>query len=261
MTRKISRAAACLLLAAALLIAMIPATAESAHAASKAKKPTTVNLTVFRKGATTIKVKWGKSQYASGYKLYMKASGGSYSLIKTTSKRYYTISGLTLGKGYSFRVRGYNSRRNGSLSNTGYIPLNEAVSPKDVNQAPYKYSEFGWESSELTMAGDNYAPGFYMYGEDNSYAYFNLHGKYSKMTCYVGYLDGHDPGNTRSISFYSSDGNNHNNLIKTVSCVSAAFPQKVEIDLRGVNRLLIQGAEGYTYGKIGLGKAMLYFAD
>lgn len=260
MTRKISRAAACLLLAAALLIAMIPATAESAHAASKAKKPTRVSLTVFRKGATTLKVKWDKSQYASGYKLYMKPSGGSYSQIATTKKRSYTVTGLTLGQGYSFRVRGYNSKRNGALSNTGYWKMAEAVTLQDEQLTPYKSDDFVLCNTRLIMGGDNYAPGAEIFGTENYYAYFNLHGKYSKMTFKIGYVDGDDADVTARIGFYSSDGQSSNNLIKTVPCESAALPKEYEVDLRGVNRLLIKPTT-HAWGWVGLGDLKLYYAD
>jgi hypothetical protein len=253
MIKRISKSAVCLFLAA-MLVAAIPAAMMPSFAASKTVKPGKPTLTVLRTSGTAVRVKWSKSSGASGYKLYMKEGGSSYRKIATTRKRSYTVRGLNIGSHYYFRVRGYN-KRSGALSNTGHVYLSSSITAQAAGLQPYQDDYFYSENSEIMMAGENYAPGYCAGG---GYAYFNLQGKYSKMTLYVGKLDDHDGSGT--VNFYSSDGHSQNSLMKTISCISGNFPTKVELDLRGVNRLLIKTGESNSYD-IGFGKIVLYYAD
>ena len=46
----------------------------------------------------------------SGYEVYMATSkNGDYSLLKTTTAKTYTKTGLTKGKTYYFKVRAYKT--------------------------------------------------------------------------------------------------------------------------------------------------------
>lgn len=55
------------------------------------------------------KITYEKIYGASGYEIYMKASGGKYKLIKTTSKTSYTKKSLSSKKTYYFKVRAYKT--------------------------------------------------------------------------------------------------------------------------------------------------------
>ncbi len=68
--------------------------------------PTSVRAA--RASATSIKVTWGGVTGASGYELWRSTSStGTYALVKTTTSRYYTNTGLSTGKYYYYKVRAY----------------------------------------------------------------------------------------------------------------------------------------------------------
>lgn len=66
----------------------------------------TVSITV-TPSKKKVKISYKKVAGASGYEIYMKQSGGTYKLIKSTSKSSYTKTKLSAGKKYSFKVRAY----------------------------------------------------------------------------------------------------------------------------------------------------------
>ncbi len=55
----------------------------------------------------TIKVTWGSVSGASGYRVYRKTSGGSWSSIGTTTSTSYTDSEVKIGTKYYYTVRAY----------------------------------------------------------------------------------------------------------------------------------------------------------
>jgi hypothetical protein len=80
-------------------------------------KPSTPTFTLTKAGGTKIKVSWNKSVGANMYEIYMSTSKtGTYKLVttrKSTHPRTYTISNLTRGKAYYFKIRTYKVDGNG----------------------------------------------------------------------------------------------------------------------------------------------------
>ncbi|MGM9530261.1 fibronectin type III domain-containing protein, partial [Intestinibacter sp.] len=74
-------------------------------------KPLTPVVTLKSTVAGKVTVTWSNtSSRATGYKVYMATSKtGTYSLIKTTTSKSYTKTGLTKGKTYYFKVRAYRT--------------------------------------------------------------------------------------------------------------------------------------------------------
>ncbi len=61
-----------------------------------------------RSSATKIKVSWGKVTGAGGYEVWRSTTpDGDYTLVKSTTSRSYTNSGLTTGVPYYYKVRAY----------------------------------------------------------------------------------------------------------------------------------------------------------
>ena len=61
-----------------------------------------------RASATSVKVSWNTVAGATGYEVYRAtASGGAYSLVKTTAWLNWTNAGLTTGRTYYYKVRAY----------------------------------------------------------------------------------------------------------------------------------------------------------
>ncbi|MGM9533478.1 fibronectin type III domain-containing protein, partial [Intestinibacter sp.] len=74
-------------------------------------KPLTPKVTLSSTVSRSIKVSWTNcSTKATGYEVYMATSkSGTYKLIKTTTSKSYTKTGLTKGKTYYFKVRAYRT--------------------------------------------------------------------------------------------------------------------------------------------------------
>jgi fibronectin type 3 domain-containing protein len=86
--------------------------------------PAAVKLTSISRNGSSITIKWNKVDGASGYYIYRKVPGGSWSSIKTvgSSVTSYTNTGLKPGS-YTYTVRAYRtvSKKNisGALNSTG----------------------------------------------------------------------------------------------------------------------------------------------
>lgn len=77
-------------------------------------------LTATSQKKTSITLSWKKLAGVKGYQLYQyDETAGKYVRVKEgLTQASYTVSGLTAGKSYKFKVRGYN-RLNSSTNNYG----------------------------------------------------------------------------------------------------------------------------------------------
>ena len=82
----------------------------------------------------SLKLTWGASSFASGYEIYRTSSGGTiYSKIATvTGTRTYTVSGLTCGTAYYYKVRAYRD----TGTSKKYSGYSSVMSAEPVPQAP-----------------------------------------------------------------------------------------------------------------------------
>ena len=67
------------------------------------------DLRTTRKTTTSITLKWDSAKGADGYQLYRRSTSGSQWIrIADTTKTSYTVTGLSSGKQYRFKVRAYH---------------------------------------------------------------------------------------------------------------------------------------------------------
>ena len=59
---------------------------------------------------SSVKLSWSKTKSATSYKIYRSTNKKAWTLIKTTKSTSYTVSKLTAGKKYYFRIRAYKSK-------------------------------------------------------------------------------------------------------------------------------------------------------
>ncbi|RSD21094.1 fibronectin type III domain-containing protein [Mesobacillus subterraneus] len=72
------------------------------------------NFKASKSSSTSIKTTWSAVNGASGYEVYRaKTKTGKYSLVKRTTSKYYTNTGLKTGSTYYYKVRAY--RKVGSV--------------------------------------------------------------------------------------------------------------------------------------------------
>lgn len=193
------------------------------------------------------KVKWTKVSGANGYQLYCKSGSGSFRKIKTLGKNTTSFINkkLTAGKKYFYKVRAYKyvngktkySRFSGQLGKKCTNYLMDLYSPYSTSW--YHYKEY--KSGEyFYMGSDKYSNGFTLYYHD-SYAAYNLKGKYSRMVLTVGIVDGTD---TRGGTFtvYSDDS-----CIATYDIDDNSLPKTYSIDIENANKLEIKKVNGFSY--------------
>jgi uncharacterized protein YxeA len=107
--------------------------------------------------ASSITVSWGSVSGASGYYVYRAtSSGGTYSLVDSTSSTSYTDTGLSSDTIYYYKVSAYNGNGEGSMSDS------------------YGYAATSSSSSSYTNINDNYW-----------YTYYLLAGEYQYYRIYV----------------------------------------------------------------------------
>lgn len=98
------------------------------YATPTLKKVAGLKAAINSKG--NIKVSWNKVNGAKGYKVYRATSKkGTYKLVKTTTAKSYTNTGLTAGKTYYYKVRAYRvvnkSNKYGSYSDVASCKSNK----------------------------------------------------------------------------------------------------------------------------------------
>lgn len=78
-------------------------------------------LTIASANPTFVTLSWDKVPKAQGYEIYRYSkSTGKYTRLGTTTRRAYTIKGLSQGKSYTYAVRAYKKVDNRTIYSTKY---------------------------------------------------------------------------------------------------------------------------------------------
>lgn len=100
-------------LAVFLLAVMLLLPADVMAAGKFDPKAPVNNLRVSSTGYNYVKLKWDKSDYAKGYRIYRaKSENGRYRLVKITQKTYFKNTGRITNKRYYYKVRAYGKTGN-----------------------------------------------------------------------------------------------------------------------------------------------------
>ncbi|MGN1418010.1 MAG: fibronectin type III domain-containing protein [Acutalibacteraceae bacterium] len=217
---------------------------------SNAKANTTVgtpkNLSVSIVDTNTLKIKWSKANYVSGYVLYAKVSDGSYKKIATlnSSTTTYTHKKLQVGKKYFYKVRAYKKVGDktyyGSYSNVQGMKTTNYL----VNLAK-PYSSSRYEQESFCMGGDEYFNGFCC-----DYAIFNLKSKYSKMSFILGSVD--DGFADGTLQIFSD-----NFCVRTINVKANDLPKKYTVNIENAAKLEVR-MSGYYGTHIGIAEVKVY---
>jgi len=123
-------------------------------------------------GYNSVKVTWSSVSGRTGYKLYRAtSSGGTYSLVKTTTSTSYTDTGLTTGKTYYYKVRAYctagGTTTYGNYSSYKYakpVPATPTLTAKSA----------GYTSIKLTWTAVSGRTGYKLYRATSSDGTYSL---------------------------------------------------------------------------------------
>lgn len=168
-----------LLLIFALVLASFNVNLVEANAAAK---PNIKRVTLV--SSVTTSVSWNKVSGASKYEVYCAKNNGNFKRVKTTKGTSCSFKKLDLGTKYSYKIRAIVKGKKGAFSNTKSITTKDWAYLLDVEE-PYK-TPYRYNTDPFTIAGERFNHGFTYYNLNKQDAYFNLKGKYSKMTFCVG---------------------------------------------------------------------------
>ncbi len=115
-------------------------------AVPKLKKVT--NLKTVSQSYSSCKVSWDKVNGAKKYQVYRSSTNksGSFKLVKTTSQRSYTDTGLTTNKNYYYKVRAVRDSKKGDFSLVkSAIPKLTQVKGVNVEASSYKSALITWD--------------------------------------------------------------------------------------------------------------------
>ena len=96
----------------------------------KAVNPGKVNLKLYANQDGKVVISWKKLKKATGYEVFQKDPSGSFVSIAKVADTYATVTGLTNGKTYQFKVRAMRTVNGG----TTYGPLSGAVNGKPMKK-------------------------------------------------------------------------------------------------------------------------------
>ena len=212
---------------------------------------------------TIITLKWNPVDNASGYYIYQKV-GTNYVNIGRTSGNIYKVNNLELNTAYSYIVKPYmnsygkiiigtSSTASAITAGAGY--LLDLVQPY---RKPYWFTDYN--KTNFKMGGISYTHGFTTmgYGDENvgNETYFNLEGKYTKMSFVSGITD--DSGELRdAVVYIYKDGE----LVFTYDIEQNALPKKYLVDVTDCMQLKIcvydgRGTAMYS-GTYGFGNVII----
>ena len=109
---------------------------------------------------------------------------------------------------------------------------------------PYEMDAMNDDS--FYMAGERYSNGLQAWFYDYGCAYFNLNGKYSKLNCIIGHVDGWT-GRDKTVKFYV-DGKQ----VKVVQVLAGEMPKEVSVSLNYGKQLKIQTDVGNQDPTVGI---------
>lgn len=117
---------------------------ENTYAASKPSKVTISSIGSADYNA--IKVTWKTAKNAKKYQVYRATSkNGKYKLVKTTTSKSFTNTGLTTGKTYYYKVRGVNGSKKGTFSTKKYAkPALKKTTGAAAKASSYNSIKISW---------------------------------------------------------------------------------------------------------------------
>lgn len=193
-------------------------------------------------GKKSVKVAFKKVSGAKGYALQYRTAGGSWK-TKNVTKNKLTISKLSTGKTYQFRVRAYKNvngkKKYGKYSGVKKITVRDYVYLVDTYEPYNSYNYEAYTNGNYFKMGGKEQKKSFTLGQDSSwnekFANFNIEGKYNKLTFKVGKMDGAGNHGDFDVKIYSEG-----QLVKTVSVGIYDLPKTVDISLKNTRRLTIE---------------------
>lgn len=159
------------------------------------KKPSTVTTLSASQTSSAVTLKWSKTSGASGYAVYKyNTKTKKYEKLKTTTSLTYTVSNLTAGTIYKFKVRSYASKGGqtfwGNYSKEFETATKPATPTLKVTSTSKGKANLNWTN----VAGESGYQIYYSYSKDKDFVKYStpkantskatVSGLTSGKTCY-----------------------------------------------------------------------------
>ncbi len=128
------------------------------------RTPVSVKKVTFSKcTASSVTIKWSSVKNADGYRIYVyKPSEKKYRAVTNTKKTSATLTGLSAGKEYTYKIRAYiNVGKETSLSHNFSKALKTVTKPAQVKNL--KAVSIAKDAVNLTWSKASGADGYYVY--------------------------------------------------------------------------------------------------
>ena len=161
-------------------------------------------------GKKSVKVAFKKVSGAKGYTLQYRTAGGSWK-TKNVTKNKLTISKLSTGKTYQFRVRAYKNvngkKKYGKYSGVKKITVRDYVYLVDTYEPYNSYNYEAYTNGNYFKMGGKEQKKSFTLGQDSSwdekFANFNIEATDHKLTFKVGKMDGAGNHGDFDVKIYS----------------------------------------------------------
>lgn len=205
----------------------------------------------------TTSVSWEKMSRASKYEVYCSKDNGKFKKVKTVEGTSCSFKKLDLGTKYTYKIKAVVNGNKSAFSKAKSVTTKEWAYLLDVAK-PYK-TPYEFETKPFLVGNERLSHGFTYYNMGDQSAYFNLKGKYSKISFSVGaaskiYVDDNDP--LALIKFYGDDSE----LDETVYIKPFDLKKDYSVDINYCNKFqMFFGLAGDTSGgTFGIGNIKVY---
>ena len=122
--------------------------------------PDAPELAALKNSPDGVSISWKEVDGASKYKIYRKASGGSWESLKTTAKAGYSDSSALMGTKYAYRVKAYNGSAWSGYSSSRTITFNP-FTDVSVSDTVFRYISWAYNLGIVAGTGDGsaFSPG------------------------------------------------------------------------------------------------------
>ena len=223
--------------------------------ANAATKPNIKRVTLV--SSVTTSVSWSKVAGASKYEVYCSQNSNKFKKIKTTKATSCSFKRLELGTKYSYKIRAIINGKKSAFSNTKSIVTKNWAYLLEVTE-PYK-TPYEYNTRPFSIANEQFNHGFTYYNLGKQNAYFNLKGKYSKISFSVGcagkiYCDDNEPVSV--IRFYADDS--ELNEIVYIRPYDLAKDYSVNINYCNKFQMFLDDTVNGSGGTFGIGNIKVY---
>lgn len=224
-------------LASVMLLCVVFSSVTATSAKTISVKPTKVTA-ISQTDITTLRISWSKVSGVNGYVLYYSTNGSRFKKLTTTKSRSYYHKKLKNGVKYYYKLKTYKKYK-GKNKYSKYSNIKAKSCTNNLVNIYKPYRTRNYELctglNKLMISGKSYSNGFKLktsVWDEESFADYNLSGKYSSVKFTFGYLD--DGYTSAEDTLYILSDNEE---VASYKLRAGDLARTVKINIRRANKL------------------------